>query len=294
MPGDVGRDRLERPADFGRGVGLHVEAVELAGRAEVEDHDHAAVVVILGHGALRLGGHQLGQREPDGPQRADLQKVAPRDAVARVGLSFTGHVEHGSEHSAGWKRWANARQAAVLETNTRSAQDQEAVEVSAVAGGSPSPKEPLGRRAVKPHLPRYRERSSCGAAALAVARRPAQQQDVFILAANAAAASSTDHVGRQQPSVSRTGLVGDHERAAGMLGEEACTSSGASTFRRRCRCRTHSWDGNDGRRATPAVRPRCRRQSAQQRRGLLVPIDVGGHKAEQSQATCAVPAAAMV
>ena len=54
MPGDVGVDRLERPADLGRGVGLHVPGVDLAGRAEVEDHDHRALVVILGHGALGL------------------------------------------------------------------------------------------------------------------------------------------------------------------------------------------------------------------------------------------------
>ena len=38
---------------------------------------------------------QLGQRQADGPQRADLQEVAPRDAVARVRLAPTGEIEHG-------------------------------------------------------------------------------------------------------------------------------------------------------------------------------------------------------
>ena len=36
---------LERPADFGGGVGLHVPGVELAGSAQVEDHDAVDVLV---------------------------------------------------------------------------------------------------------------------------------------------------------------------------------------------------------------------------------------------------------
>src|SRR5882724_2323993 len=43
--GIVRLDRLERPADFGRGIGLHVEGIDLAGRSEVEDHDARFLVV---------------------------------------------------------------------------------------------------------------------------------------------------------------------------------------------------------------------------------------------------------
>ena len=43
----LGRDRLERPANLRRRIGLGIEGVHLARRAEVEDHDHRAVVVLL-------------------------------------------------------------------------------------------------------------------------------------------------------------------------------------------------------------------------------------------------------
>ena len=101
----IGFDRLERPADFHRRLGLHIERVELAGRAEIEDHDHAAFVVILGHRALGFGGHQFGQRKANGPQCAYLEKIATRNPVARVSLASTGHVEHGSRTRLWWVCW---------------------------------------------------------------------------------------------------------------------------------------------------------------------------------------------
>ena len=88
--GRRGRDRLERAANLGRRVGLHVQDVELAGCAEVEDHDHASARRDPWRDRpLGLGGHESAQRKADRAQRADLQKVAARDAVARVRSSPT-------------------------------------------------------------------------------------------------------------------------------------------------------------------------------------------------------------
>ena len=75
MPG-AGGDRFERTADLGRRLGLHVEQIELTGRPQVEDHDHRFAVVRRIDRAAGLGRQQFGQRKADGPQRADLQKVA--------------------------------------------------------------------------------------------------------------------------------------------------------------------------------------------------------------------------
>ena len=53
-------DRLKRAADLGRGLGLHIERVDVAWRAEVEDHDAGAVVVRLRR-SRRLGRVELRQ-----------------------------------------------------------------------------------------------------------------------------------------------------------------------------------------------------------------------------------------
>ena len=92
----VGLDRFERPADFSRGVRLHVKRVQLTGRAQIENHDHRALVVILGDRPLGFGGQEIRQRQPNGPQRADLQKITTRDAIARMRLASTGETKHGS------------------------------------------------------------------------------------------------------------------------------------------------------------------------------------------------------
>ena len=77
MPGDVGLDRLERPANLGRGVGLHVPGVDLARGAEVEDHDaRCGRDPCLNAPWPAWAADQLRQREPDRPQRADLQEIA--------------------------------------------------------------------------------------------------------------------------------------------------------------------------------------------------------------------------
>ncbi len=70
--GRGGGNLLEGPADFGRRLGLHVERVELARCAEVENHDDRAFVGILGDGALRLEGGIIGERKADGAQDTGL------------------------------------------------------------------------------------------------------------------------------------------------------------------------------------------------------------------------------
>ena len=81
--GGVGLDRLERPADFARRVGLHVPGVELAGRAEIEDHDAGALVLrLVRRRPCACRASNCGSDNPMRAERADLQEVAARDAVA--------------------------------------------------------------------------------------------------------------------------------------------------------------------------------------------------------------------
>lgn len=80
--GIIGLDRLERPPDFRGRVGLHVESVDLAGRAKVEDQD-AGFVVLPGSGsAERLQRCKFRETQANSAERADLQEVAASDAVA--------------------------------------------------------------------------------------------------------------------------------------------------------------------------------------------------------------------
>ena len=89
----LGLDRLERPANLGRGVGLHVQQSSWLGAPRLKIMI-TPLVVVVGHGALGLGGQQLGQRQADGRQRADLQEIAARDAVAGMRLSPTAEIQH--------------------------------------------------------------------------------------------------------------------------------------------------------------------------------------------------------
>ena len=92
--GIVGADRLERPANFARRIGLHVPGVELARRAEIENHDAGFFVAALGHRAHRLHLRELRHAQADCAQRADLEKVAPRDSVARRDRTFSSYFKH--------------------------------------------------------------------------------------------------------------------------------------------------------------------------------------------------------
>ncbi len=83
--GRRGRNLLEGAADFGRRLGLHVERVELARRAEIEDHDDGAFVGILGDGSQRFECRIIDEREADGAEHAGLQEITAGQAVAGVG-----------------------------------------------------------------------------------------------------------------------------------------------------------------------------------------------------------------
>ena len=91
MSGIVGLDRLERPADLGGRVGLHVPSVHLAGRAQVEDHDERPVVVFLDR-AERLEGGELGQSQADRAQSADLKEIAAGHSVAGGDRTLAGQL----------------------------------------------------------------------------------------------------------------------------------------------------------------------------------------------------------
>ena len=52
-------DRLERPAYLTRRVRLHIPGVQLARRAQIEDHDYRLLVLAFGHGAQRLQRGQI-------------------------------------------------------------------------------------------------------------------------------------------------------------------------------------------------------------------------------------------
>src|SRR5690348_7481192 len=86
--------RLERPTDLGRRVGLHIERVELARRAEVKDHDDRALVVPFGNGALCLSRQELRQTQANCPERADLEKVTPGYPVASLRRTTSREREH--------------------------------------------------------------------------------------------------------------------------------------------------------------------------------------------------------
>src|SRR4051812_24451665 len=80
-PAALRADRLKRPANLARRMGLHVEGIELARSAEIEDED-ASLVARARSRAQRLPPGKLGQAEAEPPQRARLQKIAPGHAIA--------------------------------------------------------------------------------------------------------------------------------------------------------------------------------------------------------------------
>ncbi len=80
--GDVGRDRLELAAHLGRGVGLHVPGIELAGRADQEDRDAIADIAAADRSTapaassrIRLGS--IIPARPAEPTCRKLRRVTP-------------------------------------------------------------------------------------------------------------------------------------------------------------------------------------------------------------------------
>ena len=82
--GHVGIDRLEDAAHVFRGVGLHVERVLMRRPAPQEHEDHRHFVVYFAGGKRLLRGEQTGQGQAEKARAADLQKLAPGRAVARL------------------------------------------------------------------------------------------------------------------------------------------------------------------------------------------------------------------
>ena len=71
----AGADRLERPPHLCRRLGLHVERIKLAWRAEIEDHDAGALILRWIDRSTFSGGKVLRQPQPDGSEGANLQKI---------------------------------------------------------------------------------------------------------------------------------------------------------------------------------------------------------------------------
>ena len=77
-------DRLERAADFGCRLRLHVPEVEVAGGPEVEDHDAGALLMAGAEPPLGRGAHHLRQGEADRGQGPDMEEVAAGGAAAEA------------------------------------------------------------------------------------------------------------------------------------------------------------------------------------------------------------------
>ena len=95
MPGAAVAIGLNGPRISAGASGFMSQQVHLAGRTQVEDHDHAALVVIRSNSASRLEFGQLRERQADGAERADLQELAARQAVAGVRFAAADQIEHG-------------------------------------------------------------------------------------------------------------------------------------------------------------------------------------------------------
>ena len=92
--GIVGADWLKRPANLARRIRFHVEGVELRGRAEIENKDARLIARALRHRARRLRGHHFGKRKSERAERADLEEISAREAVASGDGAGAGDVEH--------------------------------------------------------------------------------------------------------------------------------------------------------------------------------------------------------
>ena len=93
--GIVGFDRLEGPADFGRRIRLHVESIDLAGCAEIEDQDAGFIVLTGSRSAERLERREFRKAQAEGSERADLEEVAAGDAVASGDRASSSYFKHG-------------------------------------------------------------------------------------------------------------------------------------------------------------------------------------------------------
>src|SRR5262245_10476739 len=94
--GQTGRDRAELTADFGRGVGLRVEGVDVAGAALEPEEDATRRRPTGGSGVGRGSVSQAQnarQAQPEGGEAADAQERPPGN-TRTVGRTARHKVEH--------------------------------------------------------------------------------------------------------------------------------------------------------------------------------------------------------
>src|ERR1700733_4531364 len=81
--GNVGFYRLERPADGGRRVRLHIPGIQLAGPTHQHQMDTVHVLAGL-HRTHRLEAEEVGHGQPQEAERARVQKIPPADTVTEM------------------------------------------------------------------------------------------------------------------------------------------------------------------------------------------------------------------
>ena len=95
--GNVGLDRMKRPANFSRSIRFHIPCIHLAGRAEQEQED-AVHLLLRRCGAVGLQGQHLGQRKANAQRGhrecAGVQEVSPRHSVAQVNRLIRIQTKH--------------------------------------------------------------------------------------------------------------------------------------------------------------------------------------------------------
>ena len=90
----VGRDGLVGAADFGGRVRLHVPGVNLA-RPTNEHQEDAVGVFLRIHRAERFQREEIRQGEAEEGERAGVQEIAPRQAVAKMARLVSVESVHG-------------------------------------------------------------------------------------------------------------------------------------------------------------------------------------------------------
>src|SRR3954454_13454210 len=84
-------NRFERSTNFRGRIGLHVERIELARCAEIEDHDGRALIA-PDNATSGLGGEVIGQRKADRPKGTYFEEVAACPAIASVADAATKNI----------------------------------------------------------------------------------------------------------------------------------------------------------------------------------------------------------
>ena len=92
----LGLNRLERPANFGGGVRLHVKRVKLAGRPRLKIRITLRLSRSPATAPAALAAINWGSERPMAPNVPTCRKSRRSDAVAGMGLAASTQIEHGS------------------------------------------------------------------------------------------------------------------------------------------------------------------------------------------------------